>query len=458
MQQVLLGGRQVPLPELREGELALPVAGLGQVLVLPQSAVQAAREAVDRAEVAFRALAAVKPEAISRFFEHFARRIEDDTAWAAVAAANVRDVADATARGRAVGRLKLSERMRADMAAGLRVWAAAPHRVGEVLETRQGENYRIERRRAPLGIVAFVFEGRPNVFADGAGVLRSGNVAVMRIGRDAQGTAEAIEAELLQPALREAGLPEGAVTLVRSTQREAGQALFTESRVRLAVARGSGQAVATLGAIAGEHGLMTSLHGTGGAWMYVAPSAPIETVCNAIRASLDRKVCNTLNTLVLDAALDATKRERVRQTLTELGARVHATPSLRQATDIAIDTEGLGEEWEWDTVPELSLTEAEGLTAAVALINRWSPHFVASIISDDAAHFDAFYQQVEAPYVCNGFTRWVDGQWAWERPELGLTNWERGRLLGRSGILSGDDIFSVRDVFLDESGQAAQRR
>jgi glutamate-5-semialdehyde dehydrogenase len=60
--------------------------------------------------------------------------------------------------------------------------------------------------------------------------------------------------------------------------------------------------------------------------------------------------------------------------------------------------------------------------------------------------------------VGNGFTRWVDGQWAWSRPELGLTNWERGRLWGRSGILSGEDVFTVRDVFRDKTGRAPQAR
>ena len=74
----------------------------------------------------------------------------------------------------------------------------------------------MEARRAPLGIVGFVFEGRPNVFADAAGVLRTGNAVVMRIGSDALRTAEAITAEALEPALAAAGLPPGAVSLVRS--------------------------------------------------------------------------------------------------------------------------------------------------------------------------------------------------------------------------------------------------
>ena len=101
---------------------------------------------------------------------------------------------------------------------------------------------------------------------------------------------------------------------------------------------------------------------------------------------------------------------------------------------------------------------ADSLAEAAALINRYSPRFVASILSSREEAFAAFYAAVDAPYVGNSFTRWVDGQWAWLRPELGLTNWERGRLLARSGFLSGDDIFTVRDVFYDTSGRAPQRR
>ena len=101
---------------------------------------------------------------------------------------------------------------------------------------------------------------------------------------------------------------------------------------------------------------------------------------------------------------------------------------------------------------------ADGLDEAAALHDRHSPHFVASILSRREGAFEEFYARVDAPYVSNAFTRWVDGQWAWDRPELGLTNWERGRLLGRSGFLSGGDIIAVRDVFLDTTGSAPQRR
>jgi glutamate-5-semialdehyde dehydrogenase len=118
----------------------------------------------------------------------------------------------------------------------------------------------------------------------------------------------------------------------------------------------------------------------------------------------------------------------------------------------------LGREWEWEDTPELSFVVVDSLAQAAALINRYSPHFVASILSQREGALEELYASVDAPYVGNGFTRWVDGQWAWLRPELGLTNWERGRLLGRSGFLSGDDIYTVRDVFIDRTGLASQRR
>jgi glutamate-5-semialdehyde dehydrogenase len=100
----------------------------------------------------------------------------------------------------------------------------------------------------------------------------------------------------------------------------------------------------------------------------------------------------------------------------------------------------------------------DGLGEAARLFNRYSPRFVASILSSRPGAFEELCDAVEAPYVGNAFTRWVDGQWAWLRPELGLTNWESGRLLGRSGFLSGDDITSVRDFFIDQTGLAAHRR
>ena len=81
---------------------------------------------------------------------------------------------------------------------------------------------------------------------------------------------------------------------------------------------------------------------------------------------------------------------------------------------------------------------------AAALFNRYSPQFTVSLISHDPAAHDRFYEAVNAPFVGDGFTRWVDGQYALNRPELGLSNWENGRLFARAGVLSGDGVFTIR--------------
>jgi glutamate-5-semialdehyde dehydrogenase len=84
------------------------------------------------------------------------------------------------------------------------------------------------------------------------------------------------------------------------------------------------------------------------------------------------------------------------------------------------------------------------LAEAVDLCNRYSPRFVASLVSEDPAEHERFWATVDAPFVGDGFTRWVDGLYALRQPELGLSNWEHGRLLARSGVLSGGSTATVR--------------
>lgn len=479
---VVVGNHVVPMPEVQAGDKVIAVHATGDLLIVPAADCDLARRAVLAADEAFRGMAAVSDEQISQFFRTFADRLADDGLWGSIAEANAADIERARDAGKATTRLVANEKMRAGMIDGLVGWSKAPSRRGEVVERREQSDWTVERRRAPLGVVAFVFEGRPNVFADGVGVLRSGNTSVMRIGSDALRTAEAIEAVAVAPALAASGLPDGAVTLVRSASHASGQAVFTMKEVRLAVARGSGATTAMLGSIAAQHGIPVSLHGTGGAWMYLADDAPPETARNAIVHSLDRKLCNTLNTLVVAQrrahelvplafeALDV--RDAAVRVHVASGSEHDVPPdvlskrvSVRRGRDEIVEpkvdvmpVEELAREWEWDTTPEISLVCVKDDAEAVELINRYSPRFVASIITNDLERFDRFYESVDAPYVGDGFTRWVDGQWAWDRPELGLSNWERGRIMGRSGILSGDDVYTLRDVFRDKTGEAGQSR
>ncbi|VVQ36655.1 Gamma-glutamyl phosphate reductase [Pseudomonas fluorescens] len=271
----------------------------GELLLIPVADQQAASVAIERAAAAFTALSAVSDDAISTFFDLFAQRLETPDCWAHIETANLADIERAKARGRSTTRLLADERMRSDMIAGLRAWRDAAATRGKVISSVEHDGWKVEQVVSPLGIVAFVFEGRPNVFADAAGVLRTGNTAVLRIGSDALSTAQAIVTHALNPALADAGLPAGAVSLVESVNHAAGWAMFADRRLSLAVARGSGRAVSQLGSIAQQAGTAVSLHGTGGAWLIADRAADAKRFAAVVRNSLDRKVCNTLNVCLI---------------------------------------------------------------------------------------------------------------------------------------------------------------
>ncbi|HEY2661012.1 MAG TPA: aldehyde dehydrogenase family protein [Caulobacteraceae bacterium] len=454
------------------GDSLIVVQDTGALLHVPAAVQTIAGRAVGRAHEAFRRMGAVSDSQISRFFEAFAARLEDEAAWNAIAAANADDVEKAKARGRSTTRLAVSPFMRRDMIAGLREWAAAEGARGRVLEHIDHPGWSLEQVAAPLGVVGFVFEGRPNVFADATGVLRTGNTVVFRIGGDALGTARAIVSQALDPALAAAGLPEGAASLVESAEHAAGWAMFADPRLSLAVARGSGPAVSQLGGVARQSGTPVSLHGTGGAWVITDRSADAARFAEVVYHSLDRKVCNTLNVccIVRERAdelvprfLDAVTRAGERR---GGGVKLHviegdegilpdawrtARTRVRRAdgehdepTVETLAIEALGREWEWEETPELSLVIVDSAEAAAGLFNRYSPQFAVSLIAEDQLAQKRLFEAVNAPFVGDGFTRWVDGQYALNRPELGLSNWQNGRLLARGGVLAGDSVFTIR--------------
>jgi len=455
----------------RAGDRLLVVQDSGALLHVPAADQAVARQAVDRAHAAFQALGAVSDEAITAFFAAFADALASEDAWAQIAAANGADVESARARGRSTTRLAATEAMRADMIAGLRAWRDAPAGRGRVLDRIEHEGWSVEQTAAPLGVVGFVFEGRPNVFADAAGVIRTGNTVAFRIGSDALGTARAIVSAALEPALTAAGLPSGAAVLVDSAAHAAGWALFSDPRLGLAVARGSGPAVAQLGAIARQAGVPVSLHGTGGAWLVADASADADRFFAAVYHSLDRKVCNTLNVccltrdaaarltpVFLDALVQAGERRRgcklhvvgdaidiLPADWRQSRAQVHRAEGVVEEPLVEIQAaRDLGQEWEWEETPEVSLVLVDSVREAADLFNRYSPQFAASLVSEDREAQARFHAQVNAPFVGDGFTRWVDGQYALAKPELGLSNWENGRLFARGGVLSGDGVFTVR--------------
>jgi glutamate-5-semialdehyde dehydrogenase len=389
----------------------------------------------------------------------FAKRLEDDEIFSRIRMANDRDVVAATAAGRSTTRLVLTDLMRQDMIEALLIWKSLVASSSAV-ETVSHDGWSIESHIAPLGVVGFVFEGRPNVFADATGVLRSRNVCVFRIGSDAFETAQAIMNFAVIPSLVDAGLPNGSVVLLPSKTHACAWALFSDRRLSLAVARGSGSSVALLGEIAQQHGISASLHGTGGAWMVVSTVADLDRLRNVVQHSLDRKVCNTLNTVVMTRAnlennlqpiidgISIAASQRNTHAVLHLDAQVVDALNRCVVPETfkieSIEHQYLGTEWEWENSPEVSIVVVDNSQQAVALFNRYSPSFVLSVLSDDDKEIEDAWLSSNAPFFGDGMTRWVDGQYALRKPELGLSNWQNGRTFARGGILSGDSIFTLR--------------
>ena len=193
---------------------------------------------------------------------------------------------------------------------------------------------------------------------------------------------------------------------------------------------------------------------------------------DVVEHSLDRKVCNTLNTCCVPVSAAAELVPRVLAGLEAaaaargVAAKLHYTANVephlddewRNTSVVVARAEGdvtepkaerigddrLGHEWEWEQSPEITLTLVESTEQAVSLFNEQSPRFAASLVSEDDVEQDRFWATVDAPFVGDGFTRWVDGQYALDKPELGLSNWQNGRLFGRGGVLSGESVFTVR--------------
>ncbi len=475
---ILIGGDRIThvsaelAKKFQSGDRLIVVRKTGDVLHVPGMVHELVTDAVGKAFAAFQHQQNAADDQFTQFYDEFASRLDNYDIWAKISRANAVDIDRAKAKGRSTTRLVADDKMRANMVAGLKQWRDLPSGRDTVTDVIEHDGWCVEKVLSPCGVVAFVFEGRPNVLADATGVLRSGNTAVFRIGSDALGTAQAIMEYALRPALTASGLPIYAITLLESVEHSAGWALFADSRLALAVARGTGRSVDLLGSIAREAGNAVSLHGTGGGWIIADAASDAEKFQLAVYNSVDRKVCNTVNTICIPRSRANDLIPRMLSALTSRGQtlgygyRIHvaegsrdiipaelfitetdvlrATGIVREQVATALPADDLGREWEWEQTPEVTVVAIEDMDEGVRLFNDQSSLLVASLISEDAAAQARFLRSINAPFIGNGFTRWVDGQYALCRPELGLSNWQNGRILARSAVLTGDGVFTVK--------------
>jgi glutamate-5-semialdehyde dehydrogenase len=340
-----------------------------------------------------------------------------------VLAANSVDVAGAESAGTAAGlvdRLRLTPERVAGMAAGLRQVAALADPVGQVLDGWVRPNgLHVSRVRVPLGVVAIIYESRPNVTSDAAGLcLKSGNAAFLRGSSTAVNSNLAIAA-VLREAVAKAGLPEDAVIVVDDTSREAAVE-FMQQRglVDCLIPRGGASLIATIR----EHATVPFvIDGDGNCHVYVDAAADLEMAERIlVNAKTQRpSVCNAAESLVVHASVAGDFLPRVDRALAGVDlvgdARARSlVPRMTEATDVDWSTEYLD--------LKLSVRVVDTLDEAIEHVNDTSSGHSEAIVTRDLDAAERFLAEVDAAAVLvNASTRFVDGEEFGFGAEIGIS-------------------------------------
>ncbi len=373
------------------------------------------------------ALAALRDDAVSEALAVAARLVGERRSE--ILAANAADHEAATGRldEGTLDRLRLDDGRVDALGRQVAVMAELAPLEREVDSWTLPNGLRVSERRIPIGTVGANFEARPNVALDVAGqLLKSLNTAVLRTGGAALRTVTVLVDEVLRPALEAAGLPPGAVGLVRSADREGARVLVSlPQRIPLVILRGSGETTAALARLAAENGVRTLAHAEGGGVLYVHRSAETEKALALVDASLDRLgVCNRLNLLLVDQ--DAGKLLYVL-----LGALAARGLEVRGEVEGALPHERrLGHEWANDAerVSTVTVALVAGVEEAVRLANEETSGLAAGIVAEDTQAAERFldgYRGTAAYWHAS--TRYTDGFELTGAPETGINvDWAPG--------------------------------
>jgi len=369
------------------------------------------REVGQRARVAARAISRAETAAKDSALVAMAAEIERQTD--ALIAANRKDLEAGKAQGldsAMLDRLELNSQRIKSMAEGLRQIALLPDPVGEITDL----NYRpsgiqVGRMRVPLGVIGIIYESRPNVTADAAGLcLKSGNASILRGGSEAIHSNQAI-AVCIQTGLKQAGLPEDAVQVVETTDRAAvGELIRMKEHVDVIIPRGGKSLIERISAEA-TIPVIKHLHGV--CHVYIDDKADMD---KAVKVSFNAKTqrygtCNTMETLLVARGVAS-------QVLPVLGKMYHeqgvelrgceATrkilPGIKSATEEDWYTEYLA--------PILSIRVVENVDEAIDHIARYGSAHTDAIVTEDITHARRFLREVDSSSVMvNASTRFADG-------------------------------------------------
>jgi glutamate-5-semialdehyde dehydrogenase len=384
-----------------------------------------------QARVAARELAGTPPARIDAALHAMAAGLL--AAQDEILTANAADIAAAKQAGQTaalVDRLTIDAKRLAACAEGLRKVASLPHPVGQVLrEWTQPNGLRFAKVRVPLGVIGFIYESRPNVTVDAAGLcLKSGNAVILRGGSEALRTNRALEAALRR-GLRDSGLPTAAVQLVpvtdRDTVRLLGEAVGV---VDLLIPRGGRGLIETVV----KHARVPVIkHYDGICALYVDRAADLVMAEKlAINAKVSRPgVCNAIETLLVHREVAGSFLQKAGRALLEAGVRLRVDEASRQAlgalnsqhstliqSAVAADyrTEFL------DLI--LAVKIVDDCAAAIAHIEANGSHHTDTIVTADAATAEKFLAGVDSAVVLwNASTRFNDGHEFGFGAEIGIS-------------------------------------
>lgn len=345
-----------------------------------------------------------------------------------VLAANAADLEAGHAAGmpeHLLDRLKLSQARIAGMAGGLRKVAGLPDPVGEVVRGSLLPNgLRVRQTRVPLGVLGMVYEARPNVTVDAAGLaLKSGNAALLRGSSSAIHSNTALTG-VLRDALAKTGLPGDAVSLLPSEDRASVRALVTaRGLVDLVIPRGG---AGLIDAVVGEATVPTVETGVGNCHVYVDVAADQDMAERIVLNAKTRRVsvCNAAENLLVHADIAADFVPRIAKALHAAGVRIHAEPRFAALAGEAADLEASTEE-DFDTeylAMDIAAAVVDDADAAIAHIAAHSTGHSEAIVTRDITTADAFSTRVDAAAVMvNASTAFTDGEQLGMGAEIGIS-------------------------------------
>jgi glutamate-5-semialdehyde dehydrogenase len=368
-----------------------------------------------RARQAGRALARASSEHKNAALMATAKAIRREAK--ALQLANAKDLTHAQAAGHDsafVDRLKLSDAVIESMALGLEEIVALPDPVGEISEMRfRPSGIQVGKMRVPLGVVGIIYESRPNVTIDAAGLcIKSGNATILRGGSEAAHSNQAL-AILIQEGLRSAGLPADAVQVVETTERSAVGFLITDTaNVDVIIPRGGKSLISR---VASEARVPVIKHLDGICHVYVDEFAHLG---HAISVSDNAKTqryspCNTMETLLVHQVIAPALLPAIGKIYADKGVEMRACPaSLAVLQSAGLPAIAASDE-DWATeylAPVISIRTVTSLDQAMDHIAQYGSQHTDTIMTENHSHAMRFLREVDsASVMINASTRFADG-------------------------------------------------